>query len=182
MIQNVESLLPKKYVLTGGPGVGKSTLIELLKGKGHEVVPEAARMVIGEEQKKGSDMVPWDNLSKFQEAVAKRQLKNESAITSGVAFLDRGIVDGYAYAKLGNIEAPREVIQNGRNRYEKVFLLKKLPTYERDSARIEDKEMQESIHDMIERSYREFGYEIVHVPAVSPAERLEFILRSIGIL
>jgi len=41
-----------KFVLTGGPGVGKSSLIEALCTQGYSTVGEAARQVILEEQEK----------------------------------------------------------------------------------------------------------------------------------
>jgi predicted ATPase len=84
----------KKYVITGGPGIGKTTIIELLAMKGYKIVPEAARMIIEEEKLVESDAVPWKNLQLFQEKVAARQLELESVVKGDVIFLDRGIIDG----------------------------------------------------------------------------------------
>ncbi|OGD31925.1 hypothetical protein A3C91_00665 [Candidatus Azambacteria bacterium RIFCSPHIGHO2_02_FULL_52_12] len=65
----------KKYVLTGGPGVGKSSVIETLAQKGYCVVSETARTPMEEEHVKKSDILPSKNLQKFQEVVAKRQFE-----------------------------------------------------------------------------------------------------------
>ena len=60
----------KAHVITGGPGVGKTTVVEILARRGYAIVPEAARMIIEEERLKDSDVLPWKNLSLFQIEVA----------------------------------------------------------------------------------------------------------------
>lgn len=170
---------PKKYVLTGGPHVGKSAVIHVLIERGFNIIPETARMVIEEEQAKNSDVLPWKDLVLFQEVVARRQLDAEMKICAQKVFLDRGIVDGYAYCKHGNILAPKNITDNARGRYDAVFLLAPLANYENDHIRREDKEFQTVIHAMIEEAYREFGYDIIHVPVLSIHERAEFILTAI---
>jgi len=169
----------KKYVLTGGPGVGKTAVIEILASKGYAIVPEVARMIMEEEQIKNSDVLPWKNLAKFQEAVAKRQLAAETEIKADIVFLDRGIIDGYAYCIQGNIPAPSMLLKNAENRYDKVFLLAPLPEYENDSIRKEKKNFQTAIHGMIKEAYEKFGYELIHVPVLAPHERVEFIISGI---
>lgn len=52
----------KKYVITGGPGIGKTTVIELLASRGYVIVLEVARLITEEEKSKGSDILPWLNL------------------------------------------------------------------------------------------------------------------------
>lgn len=61
----------EKYVLTGGPGTGKTTLLKELAKRGYQTVPEAARLVIQEEQRKEQGkgeqgILPWTDLYKFQ--------------------------------------------------------------------------------------------------------------------
>lgn len=171
----------KKYVLTGGPGVGKSTLIELLEARGYLTILETARMIIETEQIKNSDVVPWKNLQKFQNRVAEIQLQKETGLGEGEIFLDRGIIDGYAYCKLGNIAAPGILVDNARGRYDKVFLLAPLPGYENDPVRKEKKKLQAVLHAMIEDAYREFGYDLISVPVLPIHERVEFILDAIRV-
>lgn len=47
------------YVLTGGPGVGKTTLLEELERRNYEIVPEIARELIKEQQKTNGQVLPW---------------------------------------------------------------------------------------------------------------------------
>src|SRR3989344_724000 len=98
-----------KYVITGGPGVGKTTTLLELHKLGHTVVPEAARQLITQEQQKEKGVLPWTNLFVFQQLVTKLQLELERSVGKEMAFLDRGFVDNFAYCKLGKILAPQEL-------------------------------------------------------------------------
>jgi predicted ATPase len=169
----------KYYVITGGPGVGKTTVLELLAEKGYAIVPEAARMIIEEETIRGSDVLPWKNLARFQAAVAEKQLQNEAAADAPINFLDRSIVDGYAYCMIGKIPAPDELLKNAAGRYEKVFLLEPLGSYVKDETRIEDERLAKQIHDEIIKAYIRFGYKPIVVPVLPPEERAAFILKQI---
>lgn len=170
----------KKYVLTGGPGIGKTTLIELLALRGYAIVPEAARYVIEQEQAIDGDALPWKNNAKFQEKVMQRQLELEEDIGEAeTAFLDRGLVDGDGYsAHFGNT-SPEGLAELGKGRYEKVFLLDQLPDYKNDESRLEDFEEARKIHQALEDAYIRFGYELIKVPVLPPDERVEYILARI---
>ena len=168
-----------KHVLTGGPGTGKTTLINLLVEMGYDVVPEAARYVIEQEQFSGGDALPWKDNDAFQDKVLSHQLFLEDGLDSKIAFLDRGIVDGYGYSKhFGNLPSDR-LIDLGKNRYGKIFLLDRLPNYQNDAERLEDFEDAGIIHSAIEKAYVDFGYQPIRVPVLSPEERIDFILNRI---
>jgi predicted ATPase len=172
----------KKYVLTGGPGIGKTTLIELLASKGFAIVPEASRSIIEEEKIKGSENLPWKNLAGFQALVAKRQLEAEEEAFKGkneCVFLDRGIVDGKAYSIYGKTIHEPIIDASALKRYDKIFILDKLPEYKNDAERVEDHAFAQEIHDLLYKTYKDFGYEPILVPVLPPKERLEFVLRNI---
>ena len=169
----------KKYVLTGGPGIGKTTVLELLATRGYAIVPEAARYVIEEEQAKDGDALPWKDNAKFQKLVMERQLVLESKLTTDTAFLDRGIVDGDGYCAYFKISSPEGMREQGKGRYEKVFILDRLPEYKNDTARLENPEEAKQIHQDVIDAYVRFGYEPIMVPVLPPQERLEFILAKI---
>jgi predicted ATPase len=169
----------KKYVLTGGPSVGKTTIIEILASRGYKIVPEAARIVIEEERVKGSDALPSKNFEKFQQYVAEKQIDLESKVEGDAVFFDRGIIDGYAYCKYRNIQPPQQIIELGRGRYDKIFLLDSLGMYVEDGVRSRSLEDAVKIHQHIKEVYEEFGYDLVHVPVFSPEERVDFILNNL---
>jgi len=49
------------YVITGGPGVGKTTLLNALEIKGMRVIPEDARQIIKEQMQTNGEGLPWKN-------------------------------------------------------------------------------------------------------------------------
>lgn len=170
----------KKIVLTGGPSVGKTTMIELLAAEGYTIIPEAARMIIEEERLKENGNVPSKNLLKFQELVLERQCGLENSVPQGLVFIDRGIVDGIAYCRYGNVPVPQKIFELAPKRYDLIFLLDQLGMYEEDGIRSRKLEDSVALHTLIEAAYRECGYEPLRVPVLPPVERVKFILQRIG--
>jgi predicted ATPase len=52
--------MPRRYVLTGAPGSGKTALLAALSQRGHVVVEEAATDVITRQQARGCDQVYFE--------------------------------------------------------------------------------------------------------------------------
>ncbi|MCX6735568.1 MAG: ATP-binding protein [Candidatus Parcubacteria bacterium] len=170
----------KRYVLTGGPCAGKTTVINILAERGYAVLDETARVVIEKEVAKGSDVLPWKNAKKFQETVAWKQLwKEVFAPRNSVLFLDRGIIDGYGYSIMEKVPVPKVISWFGKNRYDTVFLLDPLPFYELDESRMEDQNFAYAVHEEIRKAYVHFGYEVISVPILPPEERTDFVLRNL---
>ncbi len=168
-----------RYAITGGPGIGKTTVLNILSGLGYNIVPEAAREVIEAEQAVGGDAVPWKDADKFQVKVLDLQLKYEGAVSGQSVFCDRGIVDGHGYCAFFGDKAPEAIAELGRGRYAKVFILDRLPVYENDSARLEDEKTAIGIHQAVIDAYRSFGYDPILVPVLPPKERVDYMLARI---
>ncbi|HIG93039.1 TPA: ATP-binding protein [Candidatus Woesearchaeota archaeon] len=169
-----------KYVITGGPGTGKTTLIHELQQQRYAIVPEAARQIIQEEQQKKEGILPWTNLYEFQRKVVERQLDLEEKVGSEICFVDRGIVDNLAYCRMGKIEVPQDFQKiDLKNRYVGVFLLDFLPKYEIDLQRKEDALVAPRLHDMIKFVYIELGYGPTPVPVLEPKERARYVIERI---
>ena len=171
----------KPFVITGGPGVGKTTVIEILRKRGYRVVDETAREIIEREMAKGSEVLPWKDLQEFQAQVFLRQSEKENVVLdlSEPVFLDRSIIDGYAYCVLGKVTPSPEIVHLSPGRYAKVFLLDRLPEYVTDGSRIEDHQFAKDIHAEIFKVYTDFGYEVVHVPVLEPEQRVDFIIKHL---
>ena len=171
----------KKHVITGGPCSGKTTTVEALRRRGFGIIEEASRKIIEEQVKNGGDLVPWKRLADFNVAVTHIQKEFESRVSDGVYFLDRGVIDNFAYCELGGIEPPSELSDVARKtKYNKIFLLLPLGFMEKDSARRESREDAEKLTKLIEKAYMFHGYKVIAVPPVSVEERVEFILKEIN--
>ena len=184
----------RKYILTGGPCSGKTTLVKRLGDEGYTVVPEAARHIIEDEQRREErdreyqGILPWNGLEEFQFLVIGRQLalekKAEKRTPSGIHILDRSNIDQIAYAELGGIDISHIVqpaIQSAN--YNKVFFLEQVP-YQQDDQRAEDEEKGKIIHKKIYEVYENQGLEITVIPLISEGEggiekRVEMILGEI---
>jgi predicted ATPase len=153
-----------KIVFTGGPRCGKTTSIEKLALRGLTTVPEAARMVILEEQKKDSDCLPWRNLYLFQQKVAKIQLEQEHSYHDKILGLDRGIVDCHGYSLQGKIPTPEVILRNGKNRYVSIFLFDAIPDYKPDEVRKESPEKARELQNCLRQGYQDFGYPVYRIP------------------
>lgn len=172
---------PPWYVITGGPSSGKTTTIDLLRARGFHVTHEQASDIISEELAKGRTLLEvradgdW-----FQQEILKRQLEDEATLLPDeTVFLDRGVPDGLGYERFLKLKSNPELHHASKSaRYRKVFLLECLPV-KLDWNRHEDAQVQQEIHDVIRETYLELGFDLVDVPALSPEERVEFILERL---
>ncbi|MCK4730183.1 MAG: ATP-binding protein [Candidatus Aenigmarchaeota archaeon] len=146
--------IPKteKYVISGGPGCGKTTIVEELERRNYYIIPEPARQIIDREEKIGGNLLPWDDRRGFQKAVIELQKEQEYNLPStGTIFLDRSMLDNLAYLRLDGIEPSEELygMFNKFNNYSTVFLPEPLPKYVNDNARKEDEKTARDIHNRL---------------------------------
>ncbi|SNT74465.1 AAA family ATPase [Paracoccus seriniphilus] len=60
------------FVVTGGPGAGKTSLITELARRGLHKVPESGRAIICEEMQSGGDALPWADRMAYAERMSGR--------------------------------------------------------------------------------------------------------------
>jgi predicted ATPase len=181
----------KKYVLTGGPGSGKSTMISYLELEKNEVVvKEAAEDCIKLRQVMGNPK-PWKS-SDFQSLLVNTQINREfripkdQYITKNRIWLDRGLPDNLAYCNESDI-AYRKVMNyckstdNHIGRYDYVFVLDTLVEHYNDNGRVRRESVEEAIeiNDQLYDVYKALGYNPIKIPAGSLQERSKKILEHI---
>jgi len=169
--------MSKIFVITGGPGTGKTSVIDELRGRGFRVLVEAAREIsISDERFIGKSVLEADKKD-FQDAIFELQKEKLSELKNDeIVFSDRGLGDTLAYYKINGLEIPGGNLEFAeRFRYDGIFVLDFLDFYETDELRQESKEEQERVHNEIIREYEKLGYEVVIVPFMSVEKRVEFI-------
>jgi len=169
------------YVLTGGPGAGKSTSIADLEKRGHTVAPEMARRLFEEKMARGEDLADIKNhMEEFQHTILERQLKMEADLPQDKpVFLDRGLGDQVAYYRFFNLKEDAELrAALDKAKYKKVFLLA-LVNAESDGVREESIAEAAILEEYIRQGYEREGFEIVKVPVLPVAERTDFILANL---
>lgn len=63
------------FVVTGGPGVGKTSLITELARHGLHTTPKSGRAIIREEMARGGDALPWADRMAYAEQMLERDLR-----------------------------------------------------------------------------------------------------------
>ena len=169
------------YVITGGPGSGKTTTVNLLKERGYITTFEHARHYLDTQRLKGRTIEETrKNQREFQLGVLDMQIEQENQISPDVqVFLDRAIPDALAYYRFLNLPEDEKLTEALRTVfYKKIFMLDCLPLV-KDYARTEDAAAQQKIHDLLFEVYESLGFPIIPVPVLKPEERVDFILKNL---
>lgn len=176
----------KKIVITGGPGTGKSSIINELKKRGHVCFDEISRHVTLEARKKGIEQLFLTEPLLFSRLLLEGRLKqfyDADQYDDTTVFLDRGLPDVLAYMDYFDSDYPIEFVETCQNnRYEHVFILapwKKI--FKSDSVRYENFEQAELIHRHLLNTYRNFDYSLIDVPFESVGRRADFILDALNL-
>lgn len=175
----------KRYIITGTPGAGKTTILRCLEALGHSVVDEAATAVIASEQARG-EAEPWAHPSFVDKIIALQRQRQTDAPATAIQFYDRSPICTHALSTyLGYPSSPalsteiERITREGV--YERqVFFVRNLGFCEPTAARrisFEDSLEFERVH---EESYQLFGYELVGIPAGEPADRAAAITNAIS--
>jgi len=185
----VKNPLGSKIVLTGVGSSGKTTVLNLLRGRGCCVYGETAREVLEERKRTGRGNQSHDEVMEMETNIYARQVMNEKDFelsNKKIAFFDRGIVDMWVYS----LELMKDLPSCLKNKYfgnvyDEVFVFDPLP-YVLDSIRVEkDEENALRIHQDIINGYKKFGYNPIVVPRFSEnkeesiRKRVEFILKTL---
>ncbi|WP_442937763.1 AAA family ATPase [Nonomuraea sp. SBT364] len=170
-------------VITGGPGSGKSTLIEALRHHGFAAMPEAGRAIIREQVAVGGPALPWADPGLFAELMLSWDLRSyREAPADGTVLFDRGVVDVAAYLALSGRPVPPHVRAAAATvRYGRAFAAPPWPEiYERDAERKQDLDEAERTYAACVAAYEEYGYDLVTLPRASVGERARFVIRALG--
>lgn len=171
---------PNFFVLTGGPGVGKTTLLHALRSRGEICVEESARAVIREQVETGGAAVPWIDPDAFAHTTAARDIAvfDRLARETRRVFFDRGILD--SWRANGVPPSPALAAALRARRYNRrVFVAPPWrEIYATDSERRQDWAEAEATFERILSNLDELGYEAVLLPKVSVAERAAFVLAA----
>jgi predicted ATPase len=172
----------KRFIMTGAPGSGKTSILRALDQMGYAVVGEAATDVIAAEHARGN-AEPWRDLG-FTAAIARLQAERlTEPVRNGttVQVHDRSVVCTLALARylghpvttvLGD-EVARVTASEVFDR--RVLFVRPLGFIENTAARRISYQESLQFERVHEEDYRRLGFEIVDIPAGPVAERAALI-------
>ena len=180
------NLNTKKVVITGGPGTGKSTLINNLIKRGYSCLEEISRKVIQNAQKKGVDQLFLTNPLLFSELLLsgrEKQFIDAEQFENQTVFFDRGIPDVLAYMDYIGDKYPEKFTEScALAKYDAVFILKPWEAiYKSDNERYESFEQALKINDHLINTYSKLNYNLIDVPFDTVKNRTDFIENTLNL-
>lgn len=177
---------PKKVVITGGPGTGKTSIIDLIKEMKHACYDEISRQITLQARKDGIEQLFLTEPLLFSEKLLDgriQQFEDAKCENAKVIFLDRGIPDILAYMDYIGDDYPEHFVKACEaHKYDAVFLLPPWKAiFTSDNERYENFEQSETIHSHLAETYIKYGYNLIEVPFGTVKERVNFILQTLDL-
>lgn len=172
-------------VITGGPGSGKSTLVEALAKLGVPHMPEAGRAIIQDQMAIGGSALPWADRQAFADLMLGWEMRShrEAHAMSGTVIFDRGVPDIVGYLTLCDLPVPSYVARAAATlRYHRrVFIAPPWPEiFTQDPERKQTLEEAEATYHKLVAAYSDLAYELVPLPRTSPEARARFLLDKLN--
>lgn len=179
------TLKAKKIVITGGPGTGKTSIINELIRLGHTCLEEISREVTLKARQEGIEQLFLTQPLLFSELLLKgreKQFHEALNLDSEVIFFDRGLPDVIAYMDYIGDTYPESFVKSCQNHlYDMVFVLEPWQEiFVSDNERYENFEQAVKIHHHLLNTYERFNYKLMDVPFDSVENRAQHILNTIN--
>jgi predicted ATPase len=160
--------------------------VELAK-MGFPYASEVARQIIQEQVRTGGTALPWADRETYAHLMLERSIGSymEHRAGPGPTFSDRGIPDTLAYARLIGLNET-DTIETACCQYRYAPLVFVTPpwkeVYVTDSERKQDLAEAEHTFEQITKVYRQFDYDVLELPKLTPLARAQFILERLQLL
>ena len=189
---NVQLFRPRKIVITGGPGTGKTSLVRGLEAGGffcyHEIIRDLTSEATSGADPSGFISNPLafveDPFSFNLKILQGRLTQYKEAVASehSVVIFDRGMPDVLAYMDYFDQQYGEDFIQACEdNRYDEVVILPPWEgIYKSDEERFESFEEAKAIHHELVKTYKYFDYTPVTLPTGTIDERTTIVTEIIN--
>ena len=172
------------YIFSGGPGAGKTTILNELSKHHYECVPEVARAIIKTQHATGGNALHTGDRIAYTDLMLKQSVADfvDQSSRDDILFFDRGIPDLYSYLTQycgGVTQIVADAIQLYRYNV-LVFLFPPWPDiYCHDTERKLDFSEAIKTYQSVKEAYSICGYKTIDVPKLAITERVNFILNTI---
>lgn len=173
------------YVITGGPGVGKTSLLNELTQRGFKSVEEDARRIIKNQVQTNGTAVPWADRESYATLMLEAGVASFQKLLDlkDIHFFDRGIIDSICYMAMIGISVSDET-----KRIAKKYLYNKtvfiLPPWKdifhTDNERKQSWEEAVRTFEEMKQVYTAYDYDLIEVPHDSVVNRANFVLDNLS--
>lgn len=167
----------KRIVITGGPGSGKTTIVDELKRQSFICFEEVSRDIIS-----NMNITTVHKDIPFEEHIFNIRKQDFHKAHNDLQFYDRSMLDTLAYMQANNHAIPKYMISDCEDHryFSSVFILPPWnDIYTVDRERLESFEEAKTIYHELTQVYSQFNYSLIEVPKLSPLLRTKFILSKI---
>ena len=169
----------KKILITGGPGSGKTSLIDELKNKKFNCEKEIVRSLTLEGKKDGNDQLFLKEPLNFSKTLLDLRISQfDKKQVKSITFYDRGVQDALAYLNFLKAKYDNDFIKKCvRIKYDMVFILPPWKEiYKQDKCRYETFEESIKIYEEIIKIYHFFKMKTIILEKDSVNNRIKKIL------
>lgn len=175
----------QRIIITGGPGSGKSTVIDELTKRGYWCSTEAGRAVIQNQVSIGDGALPWADQAAFAELMLCWEMRSwhEVEELTEPCFYDRGVPDIAGYLHLSELPTPKHLesaIAEFRYNHTVFIAPPWREIYVQDVERKQSFDVAVSTYHAMKETYQKYNYQLIELPRVSAEERADFIFSEIG--
>jgi predicted ATPase len=176
----------KKVVITGGPGTGKTSIINDLENRGVLCYDEISRQITLQARNDGIEQLFLEDPLLFSQKLLEgrtKQFLDACKEPENIVFLDRGLPDVLAYMDYIGDPYPAHFVETCESyQYDSIFILAPWQEiFTSDSERYESFEEAIEIHHHLLETYKRFSYQLIDVPFDSVKNRSDFILDSLNL-
>ena len=174
----------QKIVLIGGPGTGKTSVLNELKNRGYYCLEEVSRAVTLQAQKEGIEQLFLTKPLLFSEMLLKgreEQYLTAEKSNKELVFFDRGIPDVSAYLDYFKTDYPDFFLEKSKQyNYDLIFHFSPWEKiHVTDNERYETFENSKEIDIYLKKAYKSLGYTLINVPFDTIENRTDFIINSL---
>ena len=173
------------HIITGGPGSGKSSMIEGLRQRGFRSAPEAGRAIIQDQAAIEGRALPWSDRLLFAELMLAWDIRSYHLAEEhqSPVFFDRGIPDVLGYLRLSNLPVPEHM-----NKAAALFPYSRTvfiappwkEIFRQDRERKQDFDEAQRTYDALVCVYHALSYNLVELPLADVEQRCQFILARLN--
>jgi predicted ATPase len=172
--------MPRRILITGCSGGGKSTLLAALAEAGCTTVPEPGLRIVTEELAGDSAALPWVNPGRFARRALHMARADLDAARGDLVFFDRGMIDAAVHLRHSEGIALATSLGGPSPYDDPVFLAPRWPEiYATNAGRQHGLQAAIEEYDRLVRGLADLGHETIILPRLPVEARRDFVLNAL---